>query len=221
MVLLAIAFFHRLICYLVSRIALDIICATAFDYHPDSVQQPDNGLATAYRRLLSLHSGISWVSTICVFSNWHGLFCLERGNLLRLICFLWVPGVPALLRTKFAVKFRKYLFFGPLSESPTGTTICFFNWNKRIEPIQTLVSALDDINTVCRPMMQAKLSEAAVKGSDNEKDSLSLLSRYRYSLCFQTYRIYDLYYRARLNDESDDYKMSDQDLIEQAVGGVS
>lgn len=67
MILLAVTFFHELIYYSASRISLDIICATAFDYYPDSVHQPDNELATAYRRLLGLQSGMSRVLTIWMF----------------------------------------------------------------------------------------------------------------------------------------------------------
>lgn len=41
----------------VSKVTLDIICATAFGYHPDSVHNDDNELAVAYHELLSLQSG--------------------------------------------------------------------------------------------------------------------------------------------------------------------
>ncbi|GJJ15952.1 hypothetical protein Clacol_010231 [Clathrus columnatus] len=143
-----------------SKVTLDIICATAFDYHPDSVHQPDNELAVAYHQLLSLQSG---------------------ANLARLFAVMSIPGFPALLRTKFAVKYRNYLFRGPLKD------------------LRILVLALKQIKRVSHQMLDEKLSEIDVKDSESKRDIMSLLVR------------------ARMDDQSDGYKMSDNDLIEQVT----
>lgn len=42
---------------LVSKVTLDIICETAFGYETGSLHDPENELAVAYERLLSLEDG--------------------------------------------------------------------------------------------------------------------------------------------------------------------
>ncbi len=41
---------------LVSKVTLDIICRTAFGYDTDSLHNPDNELADAYHKMLSLQA---------------------------------------------------------------------------------------------------------------------------------------------------------------------
>ncbi|KIJ32712.1 hypothetical protein M422DRAFT_35753 [Sphaerobolus stellatus SS14] len=76
-----------------SKVTLDVICATAFGYHPDSVHNDNNELASAYHTLLDMQSG---------------------PNIAALIAFMTlIPGFDWFLRTKFAYKYSKYLFRGP------------------------------------------------------------------------------------------------------------
>jgi hypothetical protein len=43
----------------VSKVTLDIICKTAFDYESDSLHNPYNELAQAYENMINLQSGNS------------------------------------------------------------------------------------------------------------------------------------------------------------------
>ncbi|KIJ40563.1 hypothetical protein M422DRAFT_32212 [Sphaerobolus stellatus SS14] len=74
-----------------SKATLDIICATAFGYHPDSVHKDDNELASAYHELLNLQSG---------------------PNIACLTACMMIPGFPKFVRTRFAHKYRKLIFRG-------------------------------------------------------------------------------------------------------------
>ncbi|KIJ40533.1 hypothetical protein M422DRAFT_173588, partial [Sphaerobolus stellatus SS14] len=74
-----------------SKVTLDIICATAFGYHPDSVNKDDNELASAY----------------------HDLINLQTGRNMALYTFLMmIPGVAKFIRTRFAHKYCKLIFRG-------------------------------------------------------------------------------------------------------------
>ncbi|XP_006457133.1 hypothetical protein AGABI2DRAFT_123000 [Agaricus bisporus var. bisporus H97] len=61
-----------------SKVTLDIICSTAFSYHPNSLHDPHNELATAYEKLIDKQDGpnlawfigmVSVVPGFCTFVN--------------------------------------------------------------------------------------------------------------------------------------------------------
>ncbi|KAK0467020.1 cytochrome P450 [Desarmillaria tabescens] len=68
-----------------SKVTLDIICKTAFDYHTDSLHNPHNELAEAYEKLLSLQSG---------------------PNMIRFIFVVSLPGGAKFFSSKLAYKIR-------------------------------------------------------------------------------------------------------------------
>ncbi|KZT23874.1 cytochrome P450 [Neolentinus lepideus HHB14362 ss-1] len=82
----------------VSKVALDIICETAFGYKCNSLLDPNNELAIAYEQLLNLQSG---------------------ENQAKITSFIVLPGVPALLRSDWAYRhrdlFRKFPLTSPLT----------------------------------------------------------------------------------------------------------
>ncbi|KZV75242.1 cytochrome P450 [Peniophora sp. CONT] len=65
-----------------SKVTLDIICATAFGYESNSLHNPHNPLAHAYETLLSLQSG---------------------PNMAKFMAVVSVPGVPALLNSRLGL----------------------------------------------------------------------------------------------------------------------
>ncbi|KIJ48186.1 hypothetical protein M422DRAFT_247958 [Sphaerobolus stellatus SS14] len=147
-----------------SKITMDIICAAAFGYYPDSVHDDKGELIHAYQKLFDLQSGVNFA----IFS--------------AAVTFL--PGFHHFLRTKFAYKYRKYLFPGFLS---------------KLREFQTIIECVHCAMYVAKVMLAEKLRETDVKASEAKKDIMSLLIK------------------ARLNDTEDGYKMTDQDLLEQAL----
>lgn len=69
----------------VSKVTLDIICATAFSYDANSLNDPDNELAAAYERMISLQSG---------------------RNSALLIALVTIPGFTRFMASKFAWRIR-------------------------------------------------------------------------------------------------------------------
>ncbi|KIM92040.1 hypothetical protein PILCRDRAFT_109612 [Piloderma croceum F 1598] len=61
-----------------SKVTLDIICKTAFDYESDSLHNPYNELAQAYESMINLQSGT---------------------NMARMIAFLHIPGFAKLIKS--------------------------------------------------------------------------------------------------------------------------
>ncbi|KAJ7593064.1 cytochrome P450 [Mycena floridula] len=71
-----------------SKVTLDIICATAFGYKSDSLNDSHNELAEAYEALLGQQSG---------------------PHLARFIALLSIPGVPTLITSNWAYRHRQGL----------------------------------------------------------------------------------------------------------------
>ncbi|KIJ40525.1 hypothetical protein M422DRAFT_256491 [Sphaerobolus stellatus SS14] len=89
----------------ISKVTLDIICATAFGYHPDSVHKDDNELSSAY----------------------HGLINLQTGqNMVLFAILMMIPGFPKFIRTRFAHKYRKLIFRGSML-APLATLVSSMN----------------------------------------------------------------------------------------------
>lgn len=88
-----------------------------------------------------------------------------------------------------------------------------------LELIRTLLLAVECIKAVSRQMLDEKLSEVDIKDSQSKRDIMSLLVRYAFSYAFSIrhFSSFSYSFRARLQDKSDGYKMSDKDLIEQVV----
>ncbi|TFK57629.1 cytochrome P450 [Heliocybe sulcata] len=84
-----------------SKVALDIICETAFGYKCNSLLDHNNELAVAYEDLLNLQSG---------------------KNQAMIISFIVLPGVPALLRSDWAYRHRDLFSKLPLT-SPLTTMV--------------------------------------------------------------------------------------------------
>ena len=70
----------------VSKVTLDIICATAFSYYPNALHDPNNELARAYERIIELQSG---------------------RNVAWMIGMTLVPGFMPFMQSDFAWKIRK------------------------------------------------------------------------------------------------------------------
>ncbi|KAF8070435.1 cytochrome P450 [Lyophyllum atratum] len=75
-----------------SKVTLDIICETAFDYKPDSLHNPHNELAEAYEKLINMQSG---------------------PNLARFIAIMVIPGVTRLLGSDWAYRHRHWFTYVP------------------------------------------------------------------------------------------------------------
>lgn len=179
----------------VSKVTLDVICATAFGYHSDSVQSDDNELAEAYHDLLGLQSGASSLE----FTAHLSMFRILGVNISMLIALItFIPGFAPFLRSHFAFKYRKYLFPGPRISQLNVRILVYVSYIF-VDELQTLVGSVHRIMAVSRKMLDNKLREANGKDSESKKDIMSLLVR------------------ARMNESNEGYRMSDQDLMEQVV----
>jgi cytochrome P450 len=72
----------------VGKVALDIICDTAFGYKTDCLHNPHNELAVAFEQLLQLQSG---------------------PNLAKLVAILSIPGTSSLSRSQWMYRHRWFL----------------------------------------------------------------------------------------------------------------
>ncbi|KAF8707323.1 hypothetical protein AX14_013617 [Amanita brunnescens Koide BX004] len=70
-----------------SKVTLDIICETAFGYETGSLHDPENELAVAYERLLSLE---------------------DAWNMEKFILLLLIPGFPKLMTSSWIYKHRHW-----------------------------------------------------------------------------------------------------------------
>lgn len=76
----------------VSKVALDIICISAFDYETDSLHNPHNELAEAYEKMINLQSGNTFISSL----NTHCSPTIRLGHNMAKMIFLMhcIPGFP-------------------------------------------------------------------------------------------------------------------------------
>ncbi|KAI0041381.1 cytochrome P450 [Auriscalpium vulgare] len=82
-----------------SKVTLDIICATGFGYYPNSLSNPDDELTEAYDDLLGLQSGI---------------------NLAKISGVVVLPGMPRFLASEIGYKCRNvWKVFSPLAPIAT------------------------------------------------------------------------------------------------------
>ncbi|KAE9404290.1 cytochrome P450 [Gymnopus androsaceus JB14] len=93
-----------------SKVTLDIICATSFGYHTDSLHNPHNELAEAYEHLVGLQSG---------------------PNIAMLILTMVIPGMPRFLQSELAHQYRS-LFTHIRILAPLSTLIASMHSIKRI-----------------------------------------------------------------------------------------
>lgn len=132
-----------------SKVTLDIICRAAFGYNTDSLHNPDNELADAYHKMLSLQSG---------------------KNLAVLILLMSIPGFPSLMKTEWLYKrrhwFRAWSLLAPieilLASMRRIKTVSAQILKERTEETATLIAAGD--NTLRRDIMSL-LVEARLRGS--------------------------------------------------------
>jgi len=90
-------------CFVVSKVTLDIIAKTAFDYETDSLHNPNNELAVAYEKAIALQSG---------------------KNLFRMILLVLMPFGPRFLASEWAYNHRwffesNWVLFGLLKDLST------------------------------------------------------------------------------------------------------
>lgn len=91
----------------VSKATLDIICDTAFGYKTNSLVNPDNELAKSYRELLDMQSCLYILSFVCV-RELMGSACTV-GNFFKLIILGVTPGLPKIMSSNLAYKYRTWL----------------------------------------------------------------------------------------------------------------
>jgi hypothetical protein len=100
---------------LVGKVTLDIICKTAFGYEADSLHDPPNKLAVAYRVLSGTQSGICRYHLLQSSIHIH----ISLGyNLTKFRILVLIPGVPRFLASNLAYLIRPLFEYSSVTRKP-------------------------------------------------------------------------------------------------------
>ncbi|KAL0580962.1 hypothetical protein V5O48_001054 [Marasmius crinis-equi] len=155
------------------KVTLDIICSTAFGYNSNCLRNPQDELAEAYEELVVLQS---------------------LDNLFLFGIVLSIPGIPRLIKTEWAFRYRKLIGLIP-----------------GFKPTSIMIGAMHRVREISAKILKQRVAEAeAITAEDTsgKNDIMSILVRAR----IETLR------RQQLSGDSDDsYAMSEAEMMDQVL----
>src|SRR5882762_113661 len=93
----------------VSKVTLDIICATAFGYESNSLTNPHNALTRAYEDLINRQSGMIVYSPLLLTSRNSLTLHVQGPNLAVFSTLISIPGMPTFFASEWSYHLRHWL----------------------------------------------------------------------------------------------------------------